>query len=61
MVFFSRQAFSMCFFNSFLSSRSCTRRPLRAILSSYVGPMPREVVPIFTRPGAFSAASSIMR
>ena len=25
------------------------------------GPMPREVVPIFTRPGAFSEASSIMR
>ena len=32
-----------------------------SILSSYAGPMPREVVPIFTRPGAFSAASSIIR
>ena len=42
-------------------SRSTMRRPLRDILSSYAGPMPLLVVPIFWRPGAHSAASSIMR
>jgi len=61
IVFFSRQAFSMCVLRISLLSRSTTRRPLRFILSSYAGPMPRDVVPILTRPGAFSAASSIIR
>ncbi len=43
------------------SSRSQTRIPRRAILSSYAGPMPREVVPIFASPRADSAALSISR
>src|SRR6478752_2632174 len=30
--------------------RSCTRSARRAILSSYAGPMPRPVVPIFSSP-----------
>ncbi len=61
MAFFSPHAFSMCVFSSEVFSRSTTRSPLRAILSSYAGPIPRLVVPIFCRPGALSAASSIIR
>ncbi len=61
MVFFSWQAFSIWVRSSAEFSRSTTRSPLRCILSSYAGPIPRLVVPIFVRPGAFSAASSIMR
>ena len=34
MVFFSWQALSMCVLQQLVSSRSATRRPLRAILSS---------------------------
>ncbi len=61
IVFFSWQALLMCVRSSEVFSRSTTRSPLRCILSSYAGPMPRLVVPIFVRPGAFSAASSIIR
>ena len=39
-------------------SRSCTRSARRAILSSYAGPMPRPVVPIFVSPIAASRAWS---
>ena len=43
-------------------SISTTRSPLRCTLSSYAGPIPRRtIVPIFVRPGAVSAASSIIR
>ena len=61
IVFFSWHAFSMCVRSSAEFSRSTTRSPLRCILSSYAGPIPRLVVPILVRPGAFSAANSIIR
>ncbi len=43
------------------SSRSQIRRPWRDILSSYAGPMPREVVPMRAAPRAASAAFSTWR
>src|SRR5665811_534363 len=38
--------------------RSAMRRPLRFAFDSYAGPMPREVVPMFAPPSAFSRAPS---
>ena len=43
------------------SARSPTRMPRRPILSSYAGPMPRDVVPIFRSPRRASASNSISR
>ena len=42
------------------SFRSCTRSARRAILSSYAGPMPRPVVPIFSLPPFSRKASRAM-
>ena len=45
----------------FSSSRSCTRMPTRRALSAYAGPMPRRVVPIWSRPSASSESASMIR
>ena len=42
-------------------ARSPTRTPRRAILSSYAGPMPRDVVPILRSPRRASLSRSSSR
>ena len=57
-TFFSTTASSSFWRRIFGSRRSWTRIPIRVALSAYAGPIPRRVVPIWSRPRRRSRAPS---
>ena len=61
-IWFFRSREASTFWRRMLSSKtSATRMPVRLILSAYVGPMPRPVVPILRLPRNRSVTLSIVR